>query len=324
MFSHRSILKQAWNNTLKYKYLWLFGLFATLTVAGGSWEYNLINQSFSQNIIDGSYLQLEKLISLFEVVANFGVGLLSLFKSGFWSFLSGLSVLIIIGMFLAIIIWLAISSQGALINALKKILTSKKEVKISYRENITVGHKNFWPVLGMNILIRLFIYFCFFLISIPLLVLALKDFSLLAIIYIILFVLFVPISTGFTLMIKYAISYQIFESEGFVKSIEKGYKLFRKNWLISLEMAVILFIVSFLAGLIFSFVISIFIIPLFITGLAMNAVWLSLFMVYLGIALLIIFGAILSTFQISAWTQLFYELKQDNGVLAKLERLIKK
>jgi len=41
MFSYRVILKQALKITLKYKYLWLFGMFAALTAAGGSWEYNL-------------------------------------------------------------------------------------------------------------------------------------------------------------------------------------------------------------------------------------------------------------------------------------------
>lgn len=324
MFSHRSILKQAWKNTLKYKYLWLFGLFATLTVAGGAWEYNLLNQGFSQNIIEGSYIQLAKLISLFDVAANFFGGVLSLFQHGFWNFLNGLSVLIVIGLLFAIVIWLAVCSQGALINALKKIFKNKKETTISYRENITVGHKNFWPVLGMNLLIVLFIYISFLFISLPLLILALKDIYLLGIIYVILFVLFVPISTGFALMMKYAISYQIFEGYGFKKSIQKAYRLFMKNWLISLEMAVILFIISFLAGFIFSLLISIIILPLLITSIALSSAWLSLLIVYLGIILIIIFGAILSSYQITVWTQLFYELKENDGVLAKLERLIKR
>lgn len=324
MFSHRSVLLKAWKNTIKYKYLWLFGLFATLTVAGGAWEYNLLNQGFSQNIINGSYIQLEKLIYFFQTIANFGGGILGLFQNGFWSFLNGLTILIISLLFLAIIVWLAICSQGALINALKKILTSKKEIQISYRDNITVGHKNFWPLLAMNLLIILFIYFCFFVISLPLLFLVLKDIYLLGVIYIILFALFVPVSTGFALMMKYAISYQIFEGYGFKKSIEKGYELFKKNWLISLEMAVILFVISFLAGLVFSFLISLFVIPLFLTSLAFSAAWVSLLIVYLGVILVIVFGTILSTFQISVWTQLFYELKGNDGVLAKLERLIKR
>jgi hypothetical protein len=40
MFSYRAILKQALSLSWKNKYLWLFGLFASLTIAGGSMEYN--------------------------------------------------------------------------------------------------------------------------------------------------------------------------------------------------------------------------------------------------------------------------------------------
>ncbi len=325
MFSYRTILKQALQITLKYKYLWLFGLFAALTAAGGSWEYNLLTQGFGRNLIDSSYFQLEKILSSLELIVNFGNGLIVLITSDIWSMLNALTLILLTGLLLFCFIWLSISSQGALINALKKILKGKQKTQsISYRENITVGHKNFWPVLMMNILIKFLVTFFFFIISIPLLLLAIKDSPALASVYVILFVLFVPLATGFSLMMKYAISYQIFEGYGFFKSIEKAYELFKKNWLISLEMAVILFLISFFAALTFALAASIILLPLFITGLAINALWLTLLITYLGIALTIFFGAILSTFQISAWTGLFFHLKEKGGALAKLERLLKK
>lgn len=325
MFSYRHLLKQAWQITWKHKYLWFFGLFAALTAAGGSWEYNLINQGLNQNIIDGSYLQLEKMISIFDLVMNFFKSLFNLILSDIWGALNALTLIIISGIFIFFAIWLGISSQGALINYLKKVLKGKKITKdFSYREHITVGHKNFWPILAMNILIKFLISFSFLIISLPLLLLALNDFDLLATIYIILFVIFVPLATSFALMMKYAISYQIFEEGGFMKSISKAYKLFRKNWLISIEMAVILFIISFIAGLIFIFALSILLIPFLITGIAINYLWLTWLITFLGVVLTIVFGAILSTFQITAWTNLFFELKEKNGVLAKLERLIRK
>jgi len=325
MFSYRLILKQALQITLKYKYLWLFGLFAALTAAGGSWEYNLLSQGFGKNLIDSSYLQLEKILAALELIVNFGNGLIVLIKSDFWNILNALTLILLTGLFLFCFIWLSISSQGALINALKKILKGKQKSQlISYRENLTVGHKNFWPVLMMNILIKFLIIFSFFIVSIPLLLLSLKDFSGLIFIYIILFVLFVPLATGFSLMMKYAISYQIFEGYGFFKSIEKAYNLFKKNWLVSLEMAVILFLISFAAALIFALALSILLLPILITGLAINVLWLTWLTTYLGIALTIFFGAVLSTFQISAWTGLFFNLEEKGGALAKLERLFKR
>jgi len=325
MFSYRVILKQALKITLKYKYLWLFGLFAALTAAGGSWEYNLLSQGFGKNLIDSSYLQLEKILAVLELMVNFANGLITLITSDIWNILNALTLILLTGLLFFCFIWLSISSQGALINALKKILKGKQKTKsISYRENLTVGHKNFWQVLVMNILIKFTIIFSFFIISIPLLLLAIKDFSGLALIYIILFVLFVPFVTGFSLMMKYAINYQIFEGLGVFKSIEKADELFRKNWLISLEMAVILFLISFVAALAFALSASIILLPLFITGLVINALWLTWTITYIGIALTIFFGAVLSTFQISAWTGLFFHLKEKGGALAKLERLLKK
>lgn len=325
MFSHRQILRQAWQTTWKHKYLWFFGLFAALTAAGGSWEYNLLNQGLNQNIIDGSYLQLEKMISIFDLGTNFFSSLFNLIVTDIWGALNAFTLIIISGIFIFFAIWLGISSQGALINYLKKVLKGKKAIKdFSYREHLTVGHKNFWPVFAMNILIKCLITFSFLIISLPLLLLALNDFSLLATIYIILFVIFVPLATSFALMMKYAISYQIFEEYGFMKSISKAYKLFRKNWLVSVEMAVILFIISFLTGLAFAILLSILLIPFLITGLAINALWLGWLITFLGVILTIAFGAILSTFQISAWTGLFFHLKEQNGALAKLERLLRR
>lgn len=325
MSFYRLILKQAWKNTFKYKYLWIFGLFAALTAAGSSWEYSLFYNGFSQNIIDSSYLYLENLMAIFETVRNLGLGFIVIFQSGILGILSALTVIILSLTLVALVVWLAVSSQGALINSLKEIIEGKKNRdNFEFRKNITVGHKSFWPVLAMNIIIKLFITAVFIIISVPLLILVFKNTFLVALIYIILFVLFIPFVTGFSLMMKYAISYQIFEKEGLIKSIKKAYNLFKKNWLISLEMSVILFIISFLASLTFLILASIILAPLFITGIFLYSFWLSYLAVLLGIIALIFFGTLLSTFQISAWTGLFMELKKTNGLIAKLERLFQK
>lgn len=325
MSFYRLILKQAWKNVFKYKYLWIFGLFAALTAAGGSWEYNVLFNGFGHNIIDSSYLYLEKLMAIFETIGNLGLGFIVLFKSGILGILSALTVLILSLTLIALVVWLAISSQGALINSLKEIIQGKNDKdNFEFRKNITVGHKNFWPVLAMNIVIKLFITAVFIIISLPLFILVFKNTFIVALIYIILFILFIPFATGFSLMMKYAISYQIFEEGGFTKSIKKAYQLFKKNWLISLEMSVVLFIISFLASIVFMILASIVLVPLFIAGLVLSSFWISYLTILLGIIALIFFGTLLSTFQISAWTGLFVELKKANGLLAKLERLFQK
>lgn len=321
MFSHRLTLKQAWGITRKYKYLWLFGLFATITAAGGSWEYTLIAQSIGQNLIDSTYLQISKSIAVMEVLNNFFYGLGSMFSAGFWNGLNAITILLFSATIIVVLVWLGVSSQGALVNALKNIINGKKKAEdIRYRENITVGHENFWPVLGLNIMIKLLVCFAFLLIALPLLLMSLKDSSLLGFVYVILFVLLIPLATGLSLAVKYAIAYQIFEKKGFVSSLEKGFRLFLKNWLVSLEMAVLLFMISFLASLVLVIIGGLFLLPIFIFGLMTGVLWFSFFVVFIAILIVIFFGALLSTFQISTWTSMFVSLKEEK-VLAKLERL---
>jgi len=324
MFSYRSTLKQAWEITRKHKYLWLFGLFAAITSAGGSWEYNVIVQSAGYNLIDGAYMYVSRAMAVLETINNFFSGLGSMFNSGFIGGMNALSILIFSATIIAVFVWLGVCSQGALVSALKKILTGKKKITdIRYRENISVGHENFWEILGLNLLIKIFVSAAFFIVSLPLLLMSLRDSGWLAFFYIILFIIFVPLATGLALAVKYAIAYQVFEGKGFVASLEKGFKLFRKNWLVSFEMAIILFLVSFLASLAFVIVASLFLVPIFFFGLMSGALWVSFLVVFISILLVIFFGALLTTFQISSWTSLFVTLK-DNSVLAKLERLFRR
>ncbi|MDA3802890.1 MAG: hypothetical protein PF488_03270 [Patescibacteria group bacterium] len=326
MLSYRIILKQAWQITKKYKYLWFFALFASITAIGGSWEYNIIIQNGGGNIVDNSYAWLEKMIGVFDLITALGAGFVAMFKSGFFGIMNGLAIIITTIAILIAGIWLGISSQGALINSLKKILNNKnkkKEIGIRIRENLTVGHKNFWPLFGLNILIKLFVLSALFFIGLPLLILAIKDIAALHVLYIILFVIFIPLATGAALAVKYAVAYQVFDEKGFIVSLNRGLRLFIKNWLVSLEMAVILFIISFLTGMVFLGIIFFPLSLLFTGAIALQIMWLAYFILFIAIAAIIIFGTILTNFQVSAWMILFVEIK-EKGFIAKLERLFRR
>ena len=47
---------------------------------------------------------------------------------------------------------------------------------------------------------------------------------------------------------KYAIAYVVIKGSGFVEAVKLGWQLFVKNWLVSLEMAFILFFINFAVG----------------------------------------------------------------------------
>lgn len=324
MFSYRTILKQALNLSWKNKYLWLLGLFASLTIAGGSIEYQFITQSFSEGILNSSYQGLVDLLGTAKILETIYLGLVSLFSQNIIVILNSLSIILMAITLFVVFIWLAISSQAALVDAAKKLIIPKKKVDVtSLRAALTAGHKHFLPVLGLNILIRLLISAAFFVISLPLLFMTFSDSYAFVGIYTILFVIFVPIAVSLSLMVKYAISYKVLEGETMVKSLEKGYSLFKKNWLISLETALILFFITLFASFFLLVAMAIVILPIFITGLIIGANWLAYLAIFIAIAIIIIFGSFMTTFQITSWTNLYLHLKDNKG-LAKLERIFRK
>ena len=324
MFSYRSILKQALSISWKNKHLWFFGLFASLAVAGGSMEYQFLTQSFGQGLINGSYQSLNGILATGELISQLWSGILNLFTQNFLIILNALTITLLALTIIAVFIWLAISSQAALVDNIKKILNPKKKAVVStLREGLTIGHKHFWSVLWLNILIKVLVSFCFFIASLPLLFMVISSSYLFVVLYTILFVIFVPIAVSLSLIIKYAISYRVLENESTYNSLTKGVTLFKKNWLISIEVALILFMVSFFSTFIVLVVIAIVFFPILWVSLIFSIGWLSFLLVLICLFLIIVFGSFLTTFQIAAWTDLYLHLKADAG-LAKLERIFQK
>ena len=109
--------------------------------------------------------------------------------------------------------------------------------------------------------------------------------------------------------------------------IQRGWSLFINNWLISLEMAIVLFLASFLVGLIVILLLLILAVPFAFLALALNYLtsfvgfWLVVILaLIIFITIIVISGAMLTTFQISAWTGLFVELSGAGGT-SKLIRI---
>ncbi len=324
MFSYRTLFKQAWLITWRHKYLWFFGLFAAVVAGGGSWEYQIFSQSLNNGLIEGSYLRLANIQALGELTQSFWYGLGDLLTYDIWTILSAISLIILTVSLIAFALWLSISSQAALVSETKKLLNPKKKNQdLSIRTGLTHGHSHFWSLAGLNILIKFLVTLAFFIMSLPLLFMSWRETDLLAAIYVILFVIFIPVAVSLSLIIKFAIAYRVLDDKSALIALEKGELLFRKNWLISLEAAIILFIINFVASLILLVVLSLFFLPIFTVSLLLSATWLSYTILFLAIILVVMFGSSLTAFQISAWTNLFLSLTEKGGQ-AKLERLFNK
>lgn len=319
---YRKILAQAWQSSWSHKYLWFFGLFAALI---GTGEYEILSQTMSgvpnlgpigtlgayaeTNVFSSQTLETLKVFMLDKPV-DFA---LFLVMTLFLLFLAGF------------LLWLTIVSQGALVQNSANIIANKSH---DFKSGLEAGINNFWPLAGFNVLIKFIIYFCLLLMSLPV-ILSMKQVGSvgLNLIYLFGFIIFVPIAVILTFIIKYAMAYRVIKGYDFLTALTKGWRLFAANWLVSLEMAFILFFITFAAGFTMLLLLLALSIPfLFLSALAfyvisVGASWVVVVLgILTGIFILAAFGSLFTAFQISAWTGLFLELVGQGGT-SKLVRL---
>jgi hypothetical protein len=310
MFSYRSIFRKALKVTWRNKYLWFFGLFASLVSFGT--EYQILSRAMG-----------EKGRPMYMYFKDAGV-----FSSGFWSNMAelwssdawALITVVLVGLAcLAIMVflaWLAVISQAAIIDSAEKIVNKRKEaLSLGIASGLAVGRHKFWRVLGLDVITKVTVAILVWLVSLPLV----SSISIpeLSIVYVVLFVILVPVALVFSLFINYSIAFVVIKDYSVSKSLQQGWSLFKKNWLVSIEMAFMLFLVNFLLTIVIIMSATVFFL-----------VFISVFspvMLSLGVLALILFmvlsGCILSTFQITAWTDLFIKLRSSK-VSSRLERLM--
>jgi hypothetical protein len=314
MFQYRNILKQALSITWRNKYLWFFGLFATLLGGGG--EYEIISRGFSGDTAQTLFPNFNRLaetgIFHWQTFSNFA----TIFKTNPGSAIVLFLIAIIIIALSLFLIWLMVISQTALVSNSAKIINGAKN-SLGIRDGVRSGIKHFWPVFGLNIIIKTIIYLAFALIGLPII---LSKSPLVNYLYIILFIILIPLAIIFSFVVKYAIAFVIIKKDNFINSIREGWKLFTKNWLVSVEMAFILFFISFFAGLIIILSILILIVPFLFLAIILYELtsvigfWLIIITGLIALFCIIILGgAALTTFQISAWTNLFLKLTNQGG-----------
>ena len=328
MSLYRNILKRAWEITWKFKYLWFFGLFAALLGNGG--EFEIISKSFdinnpdNLNIIDSIKSFAGTGIFSKQAVGNVG----QLVVNDPFNLLMLVIILLIVLILAGFMIWLTIISQAALVNNSANVISGKPH---DLKSGVMNGADKFWPVFGMNLISRALTYLVFLAIGLPVVISISRANAVTAsIVFIVSFLIFIPVAIILSFIVKYSIGYIIIKGEKFLESLKLGWLLFIKNWLISIEMAFILFFINFFVGIFLILILLILAIPfLFIlfllikSGLFFNFWVVAMFALVLFLIIIILVGSALSVFQISSWTGLFIELVGRGGV-SKIVRLFDK
>jgi hypothetical protein len=325
---YRDILKKAWNITFKHRVFWFLGLFAAPLIGIG--EYKIIAHSFGSfsedwllvkwyPIVNTDIFQMETLRYLGNQLIIDPISVFILF-----------TVLAVMALVIFFVVWLAVVAQGSLIDAVDQA-GAKRIASPKLSQFIATGIERFWPMLGVQVFVKLIISLLLFILSLPILAIAIGSNAVSAgAFYYVAIIIFIPLTVILAFISKYAINYIIIEKEHLADAIQKSYRLFLDNWLVSLEMSIILLTISILAGLALAVFGSFLILPIglliyFLASIGiLPLVKVVVILTFLALIILgIFFAAILSTFQYSSWVLLFKKLHASEGkVASKLTRLL--
>ncbi|MDD5040482.1 MAG: hypothetical protein PHY34_05025 [Patescibacteria group bacterium] len=309
---YQDVLRRAYAVTMKNKFLWFFGFFAAFLGATGELEplfknYTNIGER-SREILSFQSIYQEGL--LWKVFENM--------KAFFSAYpLQAVLFLLMVCVIAVVMLWLAVVSQAALFDVAKK---SQGGEPIRYGDGYRVGNKYFGSILLINIVVKVVVYGVLVILGTPLIAWFLIKNNLLGgIIFIVLvFIVFIPISVILSFVVKYAIAYIVIIGKPVRDSVKLGWDLFRRNWLVSIEMAIIVLITGLAVGLLIACAMGITAIPFILIALAsliMNSSTGFTVALILGVlvwfVLIAFIGSAYVTFQYIAWGFLFLKLTEQ-------------
>lgn len=281
-------LSKGWKLASKYPWLWLYGLFALLLSSNGG-EFDLY------------FREVNTLTSL----AQWRSGLMNFISAyqGQWVVLIVLGAIILVAA--VIIIYFSVISQSALIYAAGQ----KSGAQLLFPAVYDEARKFFWPALWINFLAKFSIFAIATVLALPYL------FWMNMYYFIVIVFLLIPAVLVVSFVAKYALNYLILKKEKWQSAIKKAFSLFKKNWLVSLEMAGIIFLLSLALGLALLLVVGIIVAPALSSAISTAhylVVFTDIFNVFfLAVVILIILmaisAAIFSAWQWISWSYLFQD-----------------
>lgn len=322
---YRQILKNSINLTLKNKKLWLFGIAAALLGNGGELELFLKNAERTQNLPQ-RFFDLPNFFQNNLIAEKFIFSLKNL-AFGQKPILS-----FAIFVFLGLLIWLIIITQGALVKTIGEKTKSETDGRLSWskmKKNWLVCRQYFWELLFINIALKggAFVFSLLTALPIYILLIEFSPQNHVLFLSLIFFFIFTPIGIISSFLTKYALCYLIIGKKHIGKAIFKSFILFRDNWLITLENAILLYALNIIfailmlaLGLIISFPalagLSLAFYPQ-ILKIGYMATIVALVLIPIGL----LTGSLLAVFQYSVWTKLFLEIKGRKKILSKIARV---
>ena len=233
MYTYRQILTQAFKIAWQNPGLWFFGFFIALW-GGGELELMFGGYGFGRQETVFSFWQGLAEGGLFTIAGLKGAVKI-LFANPLYLFVILLLGLAVLGL-TALFLWLIAVSQTAVIGQAVAVSQNKK---LSWKESFGRGREKFWPVLALNLALRIFLGALFGILGL----LTLIKFPGYLIAYVIGFDLFFLLGLIASFIFKYAICGAVLRDWRLKESFKSAWRIFLNNWLVSLEVALILFLI---------------------------------------------------------------------------------
>ncbi|RJQ33683.1 hypothetical protein C4566_03270 [Candidatus Parcubacteria bacterium] len=325
MSFYGKIYPAAWQTIKKNYYLLFFGLFASVLGFFSETNTFLNLNNTEPDFISANLIHWSRIM---DAIINSG--------STLGSF-SGLLGIVSIFIIMAIVVVITVSSQGALIHSAyhnnlkgKKNNTSKG---LFFKENFQVGLEKFWPLLGLG-LIHSFITFFFIIFVIDPLIYFVTMLDLgplfILLLSIIIFFVLVPMVVVISFVTRYGAAYIVLKNQKLIDAFLNAWLLFKINWLVTIENALVMIFITIVYSLILSGVMALAFVPVIIVSLLLSTTNPVLFFIistvgsFLGVLLLFLGIALYGAFYNIVWTNVFLHLVAPGKSQSKIHRLAQK
>jgi len=218
-------------------------------------------------------------------------------------------------------------AQGGLLFALGGKMKGRTP---TLKESFSVGRTALWPVIALNVIIIGVIWILRFLGSLPLFFLirnpSTSSFLAHALSFgLSLFLIF------FAMVVEiFALCALILQGAHLSDALKRGVALFRKNWIVIIETAILQFLIALVIWFIFISLFALALLPIFVFLISATVLHSVVFFGITGLlGVMVLFGGLFALsaftvqFQYATWISLFRRLG-EGGVVPKLHRLFRR
>lgn len=319
MSTYKQLFQESLAIVWRMKTLWILGFFAILF--SGSVEGDLYF-----NFLTNSKNPIYDLVQI-SSTGVFNQDFLINFQNSFLKDVNSSSVMIFvffgIVILLLLILVLSITSQLVIMKKTGDSLKLANIKNINIADLIINGVKEvksgIFSAALLNIAFKIIVFIVFILITLPVMMSVDKPGLIYDLWYLLSFIILLPSTIIFSFFIRYATAGIAIHGLNLKEAISNSWRILKNNWLISVEVSFMVFLINIFSVFIILLILAAVIIPLWLIAMSVFEVFgPKLYVFSIGFSYLLLFfvyltcSAILSTFNVVVWANMYQKLNKNN------------